>query len=160
MVRRAAIIAISLSLLPACVAAQEAAPLEARIASAIERAAQFLRDKQQPDGAWRSETYGAMRDGPSLTPHVATGSDILSHFAVTKATMYRDGGTIKLDGILGVELGAHIRYDGAMGSKTRGQFFISTQIGQPTRSSLAFARYCTPWGLMRSTASHQSRCSS
>ena len=38
------------------------------INAALRRAAQFLVSKQAPDGAWRSETYGAMRDGPSLTP--------------------------------------------------------------------------------------------
>jgi squalene-hopene/tetraprenyl-beta-curcumene cyclase len=37
---------------------------------ALEKAARYLVSKQSPDGAWRSETYGAMRDGPSLTPLV------------------------------------------------------------------------------------------
>ena len=38
--------------------------------AALEKAARYLVSKQSADGAWRSETYGAMRDGPSLTPLV------------------------------------------------------------------------------------------
>ena len=41
-----------------------------RIDAALRKAARFLLEKQSPDGAWRSETYGAMRDGASLTPLV------------------------------------------------------------------------------------------
>ncbi|MGJ8643250.1 MAG: hypothetical protein ACSHX9_07570 [Luteolibacter sp.] len=33
-------------------------------------ALQFLLSHQSDDGAWRSETYGAFRDGRALTPHV------------------------------------------------------------------------------------------
>jgi squalene-hopene/tetraprenyl-beta-curcumene cyclase len=39
-----------------------------RTDAALGKAAHYLVSKQSPDGAWRSETYGAMRDGPSLTP--------------------------------------------------------------------------------------------
>ena len=31
----------------------------------------FLMERQDDDGAWRSETYGFLRDGASLTPSVA-----------------------------------------------------------------------------------------
>ena len=41
-----------------------------RVDVALQKAARYLVSKQSPDGAWRSETYGAMRDGPSLTPLV------------------------------------------------------------------------------------------
>lgn len=41
-----------------------------RLDAAITKAARYLVSKQSPDGAWRSETYGAMRDGPALTPLV------------------------------------------------------------------------------------------
>ena len=41
-----------------------------RVDIALQKAARYLVSKQSPDGAWRSETYGAMRDGPSLTPLV------------------------------------------------------------------------------------------
>jgi len=57
-----------------CAGAARAAGTEeaalARIDDSLRRAAAFLVSKQSPDGAWRSETYGAMRDGPSLTPLV------------------------------------------------------------------------------------------
>ena len=39
-----------------------------RVDAALEKAARYLISKQSADGAWRSETYGLMRDGPSLTP--------------------------------------------------------------------------------------------
>jgi hypothetical protein len=44
--------------------------LAPRVDAALEKAAKYLISKQSPDGAWRSETYGMMRDGPSLTPIV------------------------------------------------------------------------------------------
>lgn len=52
-----------------------AAPLapggSAGVREAVGRAVGFLVARQASDGAWRSTTYGAMRDGPSLTPLVA-----------------------------------------------------------------------------------------
>lgn len=42
----------------------------ARIDRALASAAQFLTERQDPDGAWRSGVHGSFRDGPSLTPHV------------------------------------------------------------------------------------------
>lgn len=50
------------------------APLGARQASAAtpfpDPAIRFLLRHQSDDGAWRSDTYGAFRDGRALTPHV------------------------------------------------------------------------------------------
>ncbi len=40
------------------------------IDDSLTKAAQFLISKQSPDGAWRSETYGCFRDGPTLTPYI------------------------------------------------------------------------------------------
>lgn len=40
------------------------------IDDSLTRAAQYLISKQSPDGAWRSETYGCFRDGPTLTPYI------------------------------------------------------------------------------------------
>ncbi len=37
---------------------------------ALEAAANYLIGLQEPDGAWRPDTYGAFKDGPSLTPLV------------------------------------------------------------------------------------------
>ena len=41
-----------------------------RVDVALRKAARYLVSNQSPDGAWRSEVYGTMRDGPSLTPLV------------------------------------------------------------------------------------------
>ena len=41
-----------------------------RIDEALSKAAQFLVQRQSADGAWRSQTYGLFKDGPSLTPFV------------------------------------------------------------------------------------------
>jgi squalene-hopene/tetraprenyl-beta-curcumene cyclase len=60
-------------LLPACAAGAESpagGESARRVDVALQKAARYLVAKQSPDGAWRSETYGAMRDGPSLTPLV------------------------------------------------------------------------------------------
>jgi squalene-hopene/tetraprenyl-beta-curcumene cyclase len=43
---------------------------ENRSASALTRAARYLIEHQDADGAWRSDTYGVFKDGPSLTPLV------------------------------------------------------------------------------------------
>jgi len=62
---------VSLLLLPAVAAAGEE---EDRRLAAIDRsmakAATWLVSKQSPDGAWRSETYAVLRQGPALTPYV------------------------------------------------------------------------------------------
>jgi squalene-hopene/tetraprenyl-beta-curcumene cyclase len=39
-----------------------------RIDEALTRATQFVLKHQSADGAWRSEVYGPLKDGPSLTP--------------------------------------------------------------------------------------------
>ncbi len=60
-------------LLLACTASAESptgGESACRVDIALQKAARYLVSKQSPDGAWRSETYGAMRDGPSLTPLV------------------------------------------------------------------------------------------
>lgn len=46
------------------------AGLVRRIDAALARSSRFFLRTQSPDGAWRSATYGAFRDGPSLTPLV------------------------------------------------------------------------------------------
>jgi hypothetical protein len=35
---------------------------------ALASAARWLLDRQAPDGAWRSETYGVFKEGDALTP--------------------------------------------------------------------------------------------
>src|SRR4051794_15338111 len=43
----------------------------AQVHEALTKAARFLIDNQSADGAWRSHRYGFLKDGLSLTPHVA-----------------------------------------------------------------------------------------
>jgi hypothetical protein len=43
---------------------------QARVDAALARAATYLAERQDRDGAWRSGIHGSFRDGPSLTPHV------------------------------------------------------------------------------------------
>lgn len=40
-----------------------------RIDEALRKGARFLLARQSADGAWRSDTYGAFKDGTALTPH-------------------------------------------------------------------------------------------
>jgi squalene-hopene/tetraprenyl-beta-curcumene cyclase len=52
-------------------ASGQAAPSrQQRIEQAVDAAARFLLARQSGDGAWRSDTYGVLKDGPSLTPLV------------------------------------------------------------------------------------------
>src|SRR4051794_20825364 len=46
-------------------------PLRLRIEAALDRACDFLIAHQSADGAWRSKTYGPLKDGPSLTGFIA-----------------------------------------------------------------------------------------
>src|SRR6266576_1442240 len=45
--------------------------LTKKINASLQSATQYLIQHQSPDGAWRSQTYGFLKDGASLTPHVA-----------------------------------------------------------------------------------------
>src|SRR5688572_19299776 len=45
--------------------------LTKKINASLQSAAKYLIAHQSPDGAWRSQTYGFLKDGASLTPHVA-----------------------------------------------------------------------------------------
>ncbi len=49
----------------------EEQPLVERIDAAIGEAVSFLTARQGVDGAWRSEVYGPLKDGPSLTAFIA-----------------------------------------------------------------------------------------
>jgi squalene-hopene/tetraprenyl-beta-curcumene cyclase len=48
-------------------------PLATSINEALTRATDFLIQQQDKDGAWRSDFYGPLKDGPSLTPLVLRG---------------------------------------------------------------------------------------
>src|SRR5438445_2743680 len=45
--------------------------LTKKINASLQLASGFLIQHQSPDGSWRSETYGFLKEGASLTPHVA-----------------------------------------------------------------------------------------
>ncbi|MBC7545432.1 MAG: hypothetical protein H7338_22115 [Candidatus Sericytochromatia bacterium] len=49
----------------------------------------------------------------------------LAGMTVTKSVIYRDGGTIVIDGKLADASPVKLRLDGAMGSVTRGTFFVT-----------------------------------
>jgi len=65
--------------------------LIARIDAALAKAGQYLVDHQSPDGAWRSETYGALRDGPSLTPLVMSALFFLPQAGEPACQAYHRG---------------------------------------------------------------------
>jgi hypothetical protein len=46
--------------------------LNGEIDAALDRAVNYLVDRQDDDGAWRSEIYGPFKDGPSLTSFIAS----------------------------------------------------------------------------------------
>src|SRR3954465_5621822 len=55
--------------------------LTRQINLSLQSATKFLIEHQSPDGAWRSETYGFLKDGASLSPHVAA---LLNQLSVEK----------------------------------------------------------------------------
>src|SRR5262245_41226567 len=65
----------------------------AQIEAAQSRAIHYLLAHQSPDGAWRSTTYGFLKDGPSLTAHIAScvqlnGKDAEAQIAFERAVKY------------------------------------------------------------------------
>jgi len=61
------------------------------IDAALARAARYLVSKQSPDGAWRSETYGALREGPALTAYVMSGLFFLPQGGEAQRDAFRRG---------------------------------------------------------------------
>lgn len=106
--RRLSVAATCLSLAAAstCYAATEI-DLVARIDASLTKAGKFLLARQSPDGAWRSETYGAFRDGPTLTPYVMSCLFYLPRAGPKAQVAYRRGvdylaGFVDRDGRLAV----------------------------------------------------------
>ncbi len=75
-----------------------------RIDRSLARAARFLLARQSADGAWRSDTYGSFKDGPSLTPLVVNALLACSETPKGKAAC-RKGAAY---------LGALVRADGSI----------------------------------------------
>jgi squalene-hopene/tetraprenyl-beta-curcumene cyclase len=85
--------AFAILLLARAASAERPASLEParRVDVALQKAARYLVSKQSPDGAWRSETYGAMRDGPSLTPLVMSALLFLPEAEADGQAALREG---------------------------------------------------------------------
>jgi hypothetical protein len=75
--------------LPGCRAGN--AELVARIDTSLEIAGRYLISKQSPDGAWRSQTYGALRVGPALTPYVISSLFFMPQVGPEVRIAYRKG---------------------------------------------------------------------
>ena len=67
------------------------AELTARIDASLTKAARFLTARQSPDGAWRSETIGFFKDGPSLTPLVLNTLHFLPQGGEAGRKAFRSG---------------------------------------------------------------------
>ncbi|MFH1264849.1 MAG: prenyltransferase/squalene oxidase repeat-containing protein [Planctomycetota bacterium] len=91
-VRRFLVAAVRLLLVAAttCCDAVEI-KLVGRIDASLAKAGRFLVAGQSPDGAWRSETYGAFRDGPTLTPYVMSCLFYLPQAGPDAPAAYRRG---------------------------------------------------------------------
>ncbi len=70
---------------------------------------------------------GVGRPTPAICPKPVVADHNFSGYSPSKITMYRDGGTIKLEGHLNRSFTGSVRFDGAMSSPTRGQFFSSVK---------------------------------
>src|SRR5437867_2806806 len=66
----ALLLTAALSMQAGCRQRGDTENLLAGIDRSLALAARFLMAKQSPDGAWRSEQYGGLKDGPSLTPPI------------------------------------------------------------------------------------------
>lgn len=75
-----------------------AAPPE-RGAAALEAATAYLVRAQAPEGAWRSDVYGAFKEGDALTPLVLAALQSLPESAATRAAI--DRGTAYLGLLVG-----------------------------------------------------------
>lgn len=67
------------------------AGLVARIDTSLDLAGRYLISKQSPDGGWRSETYGALRVGPALTPYVISSLFFMPQAGPQARIAYRKG---------------------------------------------------------------------
>jgi squalene-hopene/tetraprenyl-beta-curcumene cyclase len=65
------IAAVALASLAIAAGCRRTPPLETRIDAALARGVDFLLAQQRPDGSWRSETYGTLKDGWALTASLA-----------------------------------------------------------------------------------------
>ncbi|MGQ0508197.1 MAG: hypothetical protein ACT4TC_23105 [Myxococcaceae bacterium] len=80
-----------------------------------------------------------------------------TYYVVRKASLIRDGGSILVDGYINRSVDARIRYDGALGSPTRGQIYVTLQemfqAAQPERLMTANERAQLKIALVREAGS-------
>ncbi len=62
-----------------------------RIDTALAKAGGFMIARQSPDGAWRSETYGCFKTGPSLTAHVTSAMFFIPQAGGQARAAFRGG---------------------------------------------------------------------
>ena len=78
---------ITAAMLSRLVRANDTSPLTERIHASITRAVKYLLRHQSSDGAWRSEIYAPLKDGPSLTSLIgATFASLKNTLDVESAT--------------------------------------------------------------------------
>jgi HEAT repeat protein len=82
-----------------------------RIDAALQRAAVFMVKAQSPDGAWRSETYGAFRDVPVLTPYVMSALFFLPQGGEPARLAFKRGARYLVE---------HVNEDGTVNEGPRG----------------------------------------
>jgi hypothetical protein len=70
-------------------AAAETESLSDRINESIASALQYLMDRQSTDGAWRSEIYAPLKDGPSLTSLIGATFASLKNTVDVESATYR-----------------------------------------------------------------------
>jgi squalene-hopene/tetraprenyl-beta-curcumene cyclase len=68
-----------------------------RIDDSLTKAVEYLMAKQSEDGAWRSETYGCFRDGPTLTPYIMSCLLFLPQGGVQMQGSFRKGARYVMD---------------------------------------------------------------
>lgn len=86
-------------------------PLVARIDASLARATRWMVDRQSADGAWRSQTYGFMKDGPSLTPHVVSCLYFMQRPGEGEASVTRRSFDRGIDYLIALTEGDRIRED-------------------------------------------------
>lgn len=68
------------------------------------------------------------RVSPAAAPRPSRTAPLpFSSFIPTQIMMFRDGGTMKVEGMLNKSVNAYFRVDGRIGSPTRGELFVKTK---------------------------------
>src|SRR5690242_19291810 len=74
-----------------CLVAGQLQAQQAEIPRSLKSAAQFLISQQAADGAWHSDVYGVLREGPALTPSIAAALFLVADQHPEARAAYRKG---------------------------------------------------------------------